>query len=71
MYHQQKVLPVINLVGQVIYVDQEEDWPKDRSPCGTPDVTGTSLEQPASRTTVCDLPFRNALIQYKVLPLIP
>ena len=31
-------------------------------PCGTPDVTGTSLERSPSRTTVCDLPFRKALI---------
>ena len=56
-----------NLVWQVIYVDQEEDWPKDRSLM----LLVLLSEQSPSRTTLCDLPFRNALIQVKVLPLIP
>ena len=32
-------------------------------PCGTPDITGTLLDDAPSTTTLCDLPLKNSLIQ--------
>ena len=55
---------------QVIYVQEEQDWSKDRT-LGHSEVTGISDNFSPSKATHCERPSKNALIQLRLFSSYP